>query len=156
MTTTELNTINGLAGGGGTNIEDAGYIAYADLDRDGDIDSTDYSIASTEGTHTALAEGVLSDPSIDNIFGFSGYIYNPSTKLYCLRLRWYSTDLGRFIERDPLGYVDGMNLYQYVEGAPIGSMDPFGLESQGIWGSIKSSLRTCVRSHFTRVSIDET
>jgi RHS repeat-associated protein len=44
---------------------------------------------------------VLSDPSIDNIFGFSGYMYNPSTKLYCLRLRWYSTDLGRFIQRDP-------------------------------------------------------
>jgi RHS repeat-associated protein len=66
---------------------------------------------------------------VDNIFGFSGYIYTPSTKLYCLRLRWYSTEMGRFIQRDPLGYVDGMNLYQYVEGMPITSMDPLGLSS---------------------------
>jgi len=29
--------------------------------------------------------------------------------------------------RDPLGYLDGMNRYQYVTGDPIGSVDPFGL-----------------------------
>jgi len=121
---TDLNTINTLAGSGGTAIEDAGYIAYADLDRDGDIDTSDYNIANNEGTHTALAEGVLTDSSVDNNFGYSGYLYNPTTKLYCVRMRWYSTDLGRFIERDPLGYVDGMNVYQCVNGAPLGALDP--------------------------------
>ena len=31
----------------------------------------------------------------------------------------YSTALGRFISRDPVGYVDGMNPYQAVRSSPV-------------------------------------
>ena len=33
---------------------------------------------------------------------------------------------GRFVQRDPQGYVDGMNLYQYVRGNPVMRTDPDG------------------------------
>lgn len=34
--------------------------------------------------------------------------------------------LGRFMQRDPLGYVDGMSVYQYVKGQPLAMNDPSG------------------------------
>ena len=39
---------------------------------------------------------------------------------------YYHPRLGRFLQRDPGGYVDGMNLYEYVSGAPITWVDPSG------------------------------
>ena len=39
----------------------------------------------------------------------------------------YDPNLGRWLERDPAGYVDGMNRYQVVRSNPISSVDPRGL-----------------------------
>lgn len=36
------------------------------------------------------------------------------------------TDLGRWSRRDPLGYVDGMGLYEYVASRPHTHLDPIG------------------------------
>jgi hypothetical protein len=52
-----------------------------------------------------------------------------STGLYCVRNRYLHPRLGRWLERDRAGYVDGMNLYQYVMSNPAGLVDPTGL-----WG----------------------
>jgi hypothetical protein len=35
------------------------------------------------------------------------------------------------MQRDPLGYVDGMNLYEFVGGRAIWKVDPFGLQTIG-------------------------
>jgi len=42
------------------------------------------------------------------------------------RGRVYHPGLGRFMQRDVLGYVDGMSLYQYVGSNPIVRTDPTG------------------------------
>lgn len=39
----------------------------------------------------------------------------------------YSPELGRWLERDPAGYVDGMNLYDCVSGRPLTASDSSGL-----------------------------
>src|SRR6266568_4230545 len=41
----------------------------------------------------------------------------------------YSPTLGKWLERDPAGYVDGANLYEYAVGNPERFTDPFGLEA---------------------------
>ncbi|MEI7836656.1 MAG: RHS repeat-associated core domain-containing protein [Planctomycetota bacterium] len=38
----------------------------------------------------------------------------------------YHPGLGRFLQRDVLGYVDGMSLYQYVGSSPVVRTDPTG------------------------------
>lgn len=42
------------------------------------------------------------------------------------RARTLHPRLGRFVQRDPFGYVDGMSLYQYIQSKPVLRMDPTG------------------------------
>ena len=44
------------------------------------------------------------------------------------RNRYYSPQLRRFIEPDPIGFEGGMNLYAYVGNDPGNAIDPYGLE----------------------------
>ena len=47
---------------------------------------------------------------------------------YDSRFRQYAPELGRFLQRDPLGMLDGTNLYPYVGSNPLSFVDPFGLK----------------------------
>jgi len=42
----------------------------------------------------------------------------------------YHPTLGRFLQRDPIGYADGMGLYEYVGEHPVSGTDPIGLRTQ--------------------------
>ncbi len=44
----------------------------------------------------------------------------------------YDPKLGRWIERDPIGYAAGtMNLYENVVSNPLAHIDPYGLQAVG-------------------------
>ena len=63
----------------------------------------------------------------DNEILYCGYRYDPETALYHVRERMYHPTLGRWLQRDPIGYVDGMSLYEYVGSCPLAEVDPLGL-----------------------------
>lgn len=42
----------------------------------------------------------------------------------------YDTTLGRWLEQDPIGYDDSMNLYQAYRSSPLVALDPTGLLPQ--------------------------
>lgn len=65
-------------------------------------------------------------------FGFAGAYWHTPTNLYYMRARWYHPKLGRFLQPDPIGYDDGMNMYAYVGGDPVNFVDPLGLNTW--WG----------------------
>ena len=49
--------------------------------------------------------------------------------------RWYNPVVGRWTTPDPLGMVDGPNLYAYLNNDPLNSIDPWGLcEGTGFGG----------------------
>ncbi len=63
---------------------------------------------------------------------YAGYRLNPESGLYQVRNREYHPTLGRWVQRDPMGYDDGMNLYQYVSSSPASTVDPMGLGSKAL------------------------
>jgi RHS repeat-associated protein len=58
---------------------------------------------------------------------FTGRWWSATTGLYHYRFRDYSPALGRFLQPDPAGTIDGMNLYAYVSNNPLNWIDPWGL-----------------------------
>jgi RHS repeat-associated protein len=67
--------------------------------------------------------------SVGNRFMFTGREYDNEAVmgLYYYRARYYKPSLGRFLQPDPVGYYDSMNLYQYCLNNPVKWRDPFGL-----------------------------
>jgi hypothetical protein len=51
----------------------------------------------------------------------------------------YHPTLGRWVQRDPLGYVDGMSVYAYAKSGPTNARDPLGLfvEKDKVCGSMQ-------------------
>jgi RHS repeat-associated protein len=60
---------------------------------------------------------------------YQGMTLDPVTGLYYARNRNYSPSLGRWINQDPAGYINGANTYQFVMSNPVGNVDPEGLMS---------------------------
>jgi RHS repeat-associated protein len=49
-------------------------------------------------------------------FQYTGQMWLPEAGLYYYKARMYSPTLGRFMQPDPAGFGDGLNLYDYVGG----------------------------------------
>ena len=59
-------------------------------------------------------------------FLFSGRWYEADAGVYYYRARHYHPELRKFLQADPLGYEDGMNMYAYVHNNPVNFYDPDG------------------------------
>ena len=77
----------------------------------------------------------FTDDDVQSSYGaneiiYCGYRYDAETQLYYVRNRTYNPALGRWIQRDPIGYDGGLNLYGYVYGLVCIMLDPSGLGAE--------------------------
>jgi RHS repeat-associated protein len=54
-----------------------------------------------------------------NAILYCGYTYDRRTGLYHVRRRMYHPTLGRWAQRDAVGYADGISVYEYARSSPI-------------------------------------
>lgn len=69
----------------------------------------------------------ISQSAIGNPYMFTARRADDETALYYYRARYYAFDIGRFLQTDPIGYSDGLNVYAYVGNNPVNLIDPMGL-----------------------------
>jgi RHS repeat-associated protein len=79
------------------------------------------------GDRTVLDNTGTELTSASTDYGFTGRRFDAETGMWYFRARYFDSDMGRFISRDPLGYVDGYGLYNGYFGLHFG-VDPSGLK----------------------------
>ena len=84
--------------------------------------------------------------AVPNPFRYVGQfgVTDEGNGLLYMRARFYDPEVGRFINKDPIGFMGGLNLYAYVGNNPINREDPFGLRT------------AAVRFNFTFITADFT
>ncbi len=96
-------------------------------DKDGNIiERYKYNIYGSP-TITDNTGNPINESAIGNDYMFQSRRYDPELKLYYYRARTYDPQIGRFLQTDPMGYRDSMNLYQAMNMNGWGFVDPWGL-----------------------------
>ena len=116
----------------------------ADFNGDGNVSSADLSMLNGADGNAIAADPLVTHPTLSSSrgrdrngvavtglalcdHGHQGLLHDREFGLVYNRARYLHPRLQRFTQRDPLGYIDGMGLYEYVRSGPGTWLDPMGL-----------------------------
>lgn len=112
-------------------VSSGGTITYLHHDRMGSIIAISDNSGAVTSSYKYSPWGESSSMS-GTTFGFQGQRYDDETGLYYMKARYYDPETGRFLQPDPIGYGDGLNMYRFAFNNPNNFSDPLGL--WGDWG----------------------
>ena len=71
---------------------------------------------------------VISSSVVEPDHLYAGYNFDADVEVYHVRNRVYHPNLGCWLQRDPEGYINGLNYLEYSQNDPVGNADPSGLD----------------------------
>ena len=88
-------------------------------------------VAVSDASGNSLGVDSYSEYGIKNAsnigrFQYTGQIYLPEVGLNYYKARMHSARWGRFLQVDPIGYENDLNLHTYVRNYPLNHADPTG------------------------------
>ncbi|MDB5801817.1 MAG: repeat-associated core domain protein [Rhodocyclales bacterium] len=92
------------------------------------VAATDVSTSGSDAVANTAAYdpfGAAQSGSLPNGYSFTGRERDETGLMY-YRARYYDSNIGRFVARDPIGLEGGINPYAYVGNAPLDARDPTG------------------------------
>ena len=105
--------VTALVDAGGDAVERYHYTPYGEVTF---LNAADFSVKGTQVS------------AVKNVNLYTGRERDPETGLQLNRQRYYAAHLGRWVSRDPISYIGGLNLFGYVGNRPGYYVDPDGLE----------------------------
>lgn len=151
-------TAQGAGGVGGllwSNDYEKGHTHFAAYDGNGNITSlvnANTAAVQARYDYNAFGETVLiegGEIAEGNTFRFSTKYEDAETGLYYYGYRYYSPNLGRWINRVPLEEIVETNIYKFTNNDPINIFDNFGLFGDWIpiYGTIKMAIQTALEKY---------
>ncbi|OQP60443.1 hypothetical protein A3860_33510 [Niastella vici] len=116
-----------------------------ELDAQGEI--INYEEYFAFGESAFIYGNALRDVEIKD-YRYSGKERDDATQLYYYGFRYYASWLCRWMNPDPVGAKDGVNVYLFVHNDPVNKHDEDGLQTRGTGGGADSD--TASRGTFSR------
>ncbi|MGE3395176.1 MAG: RHS repeat-associated core domain-containing protein, partial [Steroidobacteraceae bacterium] len=95
-------------------------------------DNTDFLADASAAYGNTFGRGYLSLSAHGNRLGYAGYVYDRFISSsdggkWHVRNRMLDSGIGRWTTQDPLGYADGLHMFEYVAARTMSFQDPLGL-----------------------------
>ncbi len=81
--------------------------------------------------YDAFGKVLSQTETISNTFKYVGRfgVMDDGNGLLYMRARYYDPEVGRFVSKDPIGLMGGINIYAYGKNNPLRFADPVGLDN---------------------------
>lgn len=122
-------------------IEQNGTLQYVTSDHLSSVTAVTNAAGSVIASYTydpfGRQSSVIGTANVDR--GFAALVSGSSGE-YLATFRGYDPETGRWLQPDPEGIADGLNVYRYVHNNPVGRIDPLGLATVAV--NVQTQLMT--------------